>query len=325
MELVRSGKVNRTFLAGLRGGEKLILQFISPVFRKSPALGENWRRVEGALSGRGIPCPKVIPSLSGSLLAEGPGFERLLRLTTFLPGEHPEPGSAAAALKCGRALGAAHTALNTPRPLDLLPLPPGGEYTNQRLPSPDDFRGVSQMCRLHPLLPQVEGLLERGEKLAAELPGDPSFQKIFILRDLAIHGDPKGGNFLGGASSCFLIDWDTASLGDPLIDLAELLRSLAVKKEPPLFDRELAAAAVAGYREAGLRLGKAHWRHLAAAIRAVALNLARRYLTDALLENYFVWDKDAFPSRLAQDTERAEELFSLTEELFFREMELWDL
>ncbi|MDR2200384.1 MAG: phosphotransferase [Deltaproteobacteria bacterium] len=326
LEVLASGRVNRSFLATVSGsGERLVLQFLSPVFLKSPALGINWERVSGVMEGRGIPCPRIIRTLDASLLAEGEGHERLARLTTFVPGNRPRAGDPAGAKECGRALGAAHGALNLPRPLALEPLPRGGEYTNQRLSAASDFTDFHSLYRLHPKLPLIEAHLERGARLASELPRSPAFRKIFFLKDLVIHGDPKGDNFLGGESGYSLIDWDTVSYGDPLIDLAELCRSLAVGRERPLFNRELAAAVLEGYRETGLSLPESHYRQIAAAIRAVAVTLGRRYLRDALLENYFVWDRDKHPSRLEQDASRAWDLFDLAEELYLREMELLDL
>jgi Ser/Thr protein kinase RdoA (MazF antagonist) len=326
VEPLPSGRVNRSFLVSPKGGgERLVLQFLSPVFLKSHALGANWDRVSRRLAERGIACPRIVPTLTGSLLADPGGAERLLRLSTFLPGSPPGERDPNAARECGRALGRAHSALNVPMPIALEPLPRGIEYTNRRLPRREDFLGFRTLYRLHPLLPGIEGLLDRGAALAAQLPGSPAFQGVFSHSDLAVHGDPKRDNFLGGPFGYSLIDWDTASYGDPLTDLAELCRSLAVRREPPLFDKDLAREAIEGFRETGLRFPAAHYRLLAAAIRAIALNLGRRYLADALLENYFVWDKGRYPSRLAQDTERAAALFDLAEELHFREMELYNL
>ncbi|MDR2339914.1 MAG: phosphotransferase [Deltaproteobacteria bacterium] len=321
-----SGKVNRSFLVTPKGGpERLVLQFLSPVFLKSPALGTNPERVSLRLSERGMACPSIVPALDGSLLADAGGFERLLRLSTYLPGTHPEEGEPSEARDCGRALGRTHSALNQPLPLPLEPLPRGGEYTNQRLPSREDFLDFHTLYRLHPKLSLIEDQLERGAALAAALPGNPAFQKVFLLKDLAIHCDPKRDNFLGESPDYSLIDWDTVGYGDPLIDVAELCRSFAVRREPPFFDKDLAREAVLGYQETGIPLSKEHYRLLPPTIRAIALNLGRRYLADALLENYFVWDKERYPSHFEQDTERAEALFGLAEELMLREMEFYDM
>jgi Ser/Thr protein kinase RdoA (MazF antagonist) len=325
VSLLGSGKVNRSFLVERSGEDRLVLQFISPVFQKSPALGSNWEAASERLASRGVSCPRIVPSLEGSLLVDCGGLERLLRLSTFQPGEHPAVGDKAEAKACGMALGRVHSALNEPRPLELVPLPRGCEFTNQRLPGKSDFLDFETLYRLHPKLPLIKDFLEKGARLASELPGSPSFQRIFLLRDLVIHGDPKRDNFLGDGKSYSLIDWDTVSYGDPLIDLAELCRSFAVRKEPPLFDEALAREAVSGYLETGLQFPLSHFKQLSAVIRAIALNLGRRYLTDALLENYFRWDEEAYPTRLAQDTERASALFGLADELLTREFELFNL
>ncbi|MDR2405908.1 MAG: aminoglycoside phosphotransferase family protein [Deltaproteobacteria bacterium] len=325
LKQLSSGKVNRSFLVECPERGMLVLQFISPVFQKSPALGINWERATRKLLDNNIPAPSIIPALDGSLLYNGKGFERLLRLTRFLEGASPAVGDLSEARACGKALGLAHTVLNTPRPLELVPLPAGVEYTNQRLPHSSDFSDFETLYRLHPKLSAIEGELERGARLAASLPGSPQFQRIFLLKDLVVHGDPKRDNFLGSGKSYSLIDWDTVSYGDPLLDLSELCRSLAVQKEPPLFNDELAREAVLGYQESGLCLPKSHFQHLTATIRAIAITLARRYLADSLLENYFVWDKEHYPSHFEQDLTRANALFDLSEELLDREMELYNI
>jgi Ser/Thr protein kinase RdoA (MazF antagonist) len=325
IDQLSSGKVNRSFLVECPERGMLVLQFISPVFQKSPALGVNWERATQKLLEHKIPAPSIIPAVDGSLLVNGKGFERLLRLTRFMEGASPAMGDGVEARACGRALGLAHSVLNTPRPLELVPLPQGVEYTNQRLPRSSDFTDFETLYRLHPKLSTIDGELERGARLAASLPGNPQFQRIFLLKDLVVHGDPKRDNFLGDGKRYSLIDWDTVSYGDPLLDLSELCRSLAVQKEPPLFNKELAREAVLGYQEKGLNFPKSHFQHLSATIRAIAITLARRYLTDSLLENYFVWDKEHYPSHFEQDVTRADSLFNLAEELLDREMELYDL
>jgi Ser/Thr protein kinase RdoA (MazF antagonist) len=146
-----------------------------------------------------------------------------------------------------------------------------------------------------------------------------------LLKDLVIHGDPKKDNFLNQGDRFVLIDWDTVSYGDPLIDLAELMRSFAVQREKPFFQANIASRALAGYRQSGLSLEKTQYRLLPSVIRGVALNLARRYLIDALLHNYFVWNKEAYPSHFEQNLARAGDLLLLIQELWEREMELWDL
>jgi Ser/Thr protein kinase RdoA (MazF antagonist) len=287
-------------------------------------LGENWVKASAALEAHGEKAPRILPDARGNLLAPGEKADSFWRLTTFLEGSSPPPGDLAAARGAGRALGAAHWALNTPRPLELLALPPG-DFTNQKLPTPEDFADFPTRYARHPALHLLKDDWERGAEAARRLPASPQYRRVFFARDLVIHGDPKKDNFLGNGREYSLIDWDTVSYGDPLIDLGEICRSMAARRERPFFAGESASALAAGYRERGLALGSASFRLLPAVIRGLSLNLARRYLSDALLESYFIWDKEAYPSLFAQNRARAEALMDLAEELWEREMELLDL
>jgi Ser/Thr protein kinase RdoA (MazF antagonist) len=208
--------------------------------------------------------------------------------------------------------------------VDLDPLP-RGEFTNQRLAKSSDFEDFQTLYRLHPHLPVIEGHLQRGASEARLLPGSPAFQRVFLLKDLAVHLDPKRDNFLASESGYALIDWDTVSYGDPLLDLGELCRSFASYPDPPRFDAATMTAALEGYRGPGLDMGPGHFRLLPAAVRGIAINLARRYLTDALLETHFVWDREHYPSLFEQNMMRASALLDLAEELRTREFELMEL
>jgi Ser/Thr protein kinase RdoA (MazF antagonist) len=323
LEHVRSGRVNQTFLACREGGGTLVLQLLNPDFLASPALGENWDRVSRRLAGLGLACPAPVPDLRGNLLSEGPGWGEVWRLTTFVEGSRPEL-SAEAAGRAARCLGACHAALNRPRPVDLIPLP-RGDFTNQRLPSPSDFLDFETLYRHHPNLSRLEAPLARGAEEARLLPGSPAFQRVFLLKDLAVHLDPKRDNFLADGERYALIDWDTVSYGDPLLDLGELCRSFASSPAPPRFDAGTMREALSGYRETGLDLGDRHFALLPAAVRGISINLARRYLADALLETHFVWDRENYPSLFEQNVSRAAVLLDLAEELREREYELMRL
>ncbi|MDR2350053.1 MAG: aminoglycoside phosphotransferase family protein [Deltaproteobacteria bacterium] len=344
---VPSGRVNLTFLAE-GGPEPLILQKINPVFKSSRAPGDNWAKVEKTLSSNGIRCPRVLPDKFGNNLALF--GEDVWRLTSFVPGTVPGI-SESSVFEAARTLGSVHRALNSPMPVTLDELPKGVEYTNGKLPAPGDFSGFRSLYRRHPGLEAMEEALKRGEEAVKFLPGSPVFRMVFLFKDLAIHGDPKRTNFLWEpavetektpdlfektgtpdedpasppAGTFTLIDWDTAALGDPLLDLGELMRSFAVRKTAPFFDADLGAAAVGGYSLTGLCLDPARLVFLPAVIRGLVINLARRYLADALLENYFVWDEKPGVSRFERALGRAESLLDLAWELFERDYELSSL
>jgi Ser/Thr protein kinase RdoA (MazF antagonist) len=326
VKAVPSGRVNRTFLAEAEGKGALVLQRLSPNFGGSPALGDNWDAVFRTLDAAGVGCLALLPATDGSLLADGPGWSEFWRLSTFVEGHSP-PRDAPSARAAAKVLGACHSALNRPRPIELVPLPEG-DFTNQRLAGPSDFESFETLYRLHPSLPLLEKPLERGAFEARALPASPSFRRIFLLKDLVIHLDPKRGNFLEKDGRLTLIDWDTVSYGDPLLDLAELCRSFAAAgkgEDAPVFDSGVMREALSGYRETGLDMGEGHFSLLPSAVRGVVVNLARRYLADSLVETYFHWDRESYPSLFEQNVSRAGSLLDLAEELREREFELMRL
>ncbi|MDR0549986.1 MAG: phosphotransferase [Deltaproteobacteria bacterium] len=313
------GRVNESFQL-VSGGQTYCLQRLNDFFEGYPALGDNWLLAQAALQAKDWPFPSLQLAKAGETLWRGEGF---FRLTRWLKGEIPKAGEPQAAYLAGRFLGQCHRALNEPKPLaNLEPLPPNGEFTNQRLVSPEDFEAIFSNYRRHPRLPQIAPAIVRAREAARRLPGRPAFRRVFWARDQVIHADPKRENFLFAGQDVALVDWDTLSYGDPLIDLGELCRSFAVLKPLSKFHLALAVAAVEGYLAAGLPIEKDVSTLLPATIRALALSLARRYLIDALAEVYFSWDKSSYPSLFSQNEARALALLNLAEELEIREMEI---
>jgi Ser/Thr protein kinase RdoA (MazF antagonist) len=289
------GRVNLTFQVE-SGGKRFILQRLNPFFQDDEVLGRNWRRIVEALEERAAPplAPPIFPDLEGRWLALRPGWGGAWRLTGFRPGrpasKDPE-GARSAAL----ALGGLHQALNHPAPLHLLPLPEG-EFTNQRLASEEELAFWPHRYRGHPHWPAILPLWERLADYSRALPMYPGFLDVFRLREVFVHGDPKADNFLLDQAGTVrtVLDWDTAGLGHFLTDVGEMLRSFGAAAGTE-GQWASAAAVVEGYAEAGPLLTGEDVELLPAVWRALALNLGRRYLEDALAEVYFLWDQMAYP------------------------------
>ncbi|MDR1395157.1 MAG: phosphotransferase [Deltaproteobacteria bacterium] len=314
-----SGRVNLSFRAE-SGSRSFCLQKLNDFFELSPALGHNWQLAGEALKEASLPFPEIIPNISGRLLTESGGD--LWRLTAWLEGSPFPAGDSRGAFLAGRTLGLCHRALNLPQPVrNLQSLPQGHNFTNQKLCRPEDFQDLFQIYRGHPHLGDLYDLIIRGSRAAAGLPQRPAFQRVFLARDQVIHGDPKRENFLAGGFSPALVDWDTAGCGDTLIDLGELCRSFASVKPAGAFRMELALEAVRGYEESGFGEPGRTALLLPAVIRGLAVCLIWRYLTDALAEVYFSWDKEHFESLFDQNRERAAALLTAAEELEERDFE----
>jgi Ser/Thr protein kinase RdoA (MazF antagonist) len=322
LEPVAEGRVNLTFKV-LDGSAPLsVLQLLSPDLLATEALALGWEAAGEALAKAGLARPRMAKTLAGGFLHQDAPTGGLWRLTAFVPGRPPIQGSARDAKEAGAALGRAHAAWNSPAPLRLGEFIDSGDLANQRLCAKEDFEMVEARYRGHPNLKAAAPELRRGARAAAALPLRPSFARVFAARDLVVHRDAKLSNFLLGDPPA-VIDLDTVGYGDPLIDLGELCRSAAGFK--PSYDASLAAAALEGYRSSAPDPGPEAYRLLPTVVRAQAVNLARRYLTDSLAEVHFKWDRERYPSLHAQNLARGASCLNLAEELLEREFELMSL
>ena len=337
LELVHliNGRVNDTFQLKTTTGI-FLLQRLSPVFMGSLALGLNWLTIQESIASRSkhptAPLPHILPSTEGSYLYPGPQGDNW-RLTTFINGVTPAKGPAEAQ-EAARLLGFFHSHLNQPKPLELLPLPMG-ESTNQYLPKPNDFETITDIYHDNTNLEELRPTLALATQAAQNLPLSPEFITAFQRRDLIIHGDPKIDNFMFNpetGQALALVDWDTAQLGNFLVDIAEMLRSWGTPQKstsaslPQLkkIASHLLPPVVEGYAESGLELTAKDLELLPQILRAISLNLCRRYLTDALAQTYFRWDSQAYPSLYHQNRERALSLLAQSEEIRLNELKLTD-
>lgn len=340
------GRVNESFLAE-SGGRRFVLQRINDLFQASvrrfiaPAgpgplpvdttVGDNWRAVVQAVAERSglaeLPIPSIFPALNGGWLASfdgeaSAGLDGCWRLTAFVEGR-PAPKDSAGAAEAAGLLGFFHRQLNRPLPIDLRPLPEG-DFTNQHLSSPPELEQIFDDYRGHPRLGEIKGLVERAIQAAGGLLARPDFIAVFSLRDVVIHGDPKADNFLfspEGKALC-LLDWDSVGLGHVLVDVAELMRSWASFGNDGRPKTECLAAAVESYASSGLDLNLDEVEMLPAVLRAIVLNLCRRYLVDSLAQVYFRWDRQAYPSLFHQNLSRAEGMLRAAEWLMENEIDL---
>ncbi|MDR2456739.1 MAG: phosphotransferase [Deltaproteobacteria bacterium] len=323
LELIAEGRVNQSFRVLEGGMPRYVLQRLNPALECSEAMAWSWSQAGEALSVAKLGCPEMVKTADGRFLLDSDG--ELWRLTRFLEGREPEAGSLSDAQAIGKALGLAHGAWNRPSPLVLTSTIDSGEVTNQRLCLRGDFELIEKSYKGHPSLAAALPEIKRGAAAAAALPMRPAFVRVFSARDLVIHKDTKRTNFLLGRRVS-IIDLDTVGYGDPLIDLGEALRSGAASARPgELFSAPWAAAFLDGYRSAGPDLGKEDFKLIPTVVRAICVNLARRYLTDSLAELHFKWDKDNYPSLHLQNLSRGARCLDLADELLDREFELMSL
>ncbi|WP_433160779.1 phosphotransferase family protein [Kribbella sp. CA-247076] len=114
----------------------------------------------------------------------------------------------------------------------------------------DDFAADRREGRM-PTTP----LLQRADELIRSMP-EPRDATVFV------HGDVWFGNLLwAGDPRCVFIDWKTAGVGDPGVDLGELRKQLAITYGP-----EATAGIVTGWEQATGRPATdvAYWDAVAA-------------------------------------------------------------
>ncbi len=111
-----------------------------------------------------------------------------------------------------------------------------------------------------------------------------------------IHGDPKWNNFLfdscdGSVFVSALIDWDTVMIGNPYMDIGDMIRSLC-KKPDGSFDHDRFKIIANSYRE-----GIEFCEQALVAAKVITLELTARFLIDVIDDTYFDFDRSKFSTR----------------------------
>jgi len=304
LEAIDSGHINRTWAARSRGGRAVVLQRVNDVFPASVNL--NVAAVTSHLAAKGLTTPELVPTRSGQLWFEADAG--VWRLLTRIEGWTSETVSdAAQAGEAGRALGRFHAALAD--------FEPAAAAT--RAGVHDTARHLRQLERalaahaVHADFAAVEPIaaaLSAQAALLGPVPEEPA---------RIVHGDPKISNILfNAAGAVCLIDLDTLGRAPMCLELGDALRSwcntTAEDSPAATLDAARFEAAIAGYSQASAGLlTETEWQALPAATHRIAVELAARFLTDALEERYFGWDRRRFASAGAHNRARAEAQLAL--------------
>ncbi|MBN1240267.1 MAG: aminoglycoside phosphotransferase family protein [Gammaproteobacteria bacterium] len=295
-----AGLINRTWHAVSLAGERLILQCVNPIF--PPAVNEDIDAVTRHLAARGLPTTRIVPAADGRLWVEHGGA--VWRVLTAMPGETRDAlrGTRDAA-EAGRVLAEFHAAA-----ADF-----DRAFGNARLGVHDTAAHVARLRRAlaehsgHRDFAAVARIADEVLERAARLPELPP------APDRVVHGDPKVSNIMFDPDTdeaLCLIDLDTLARMPVALELGDAMRSWC---NPQLEDTPTAslslpmfAAAVAGYARAapGL-LTEAEWSAIPDATLTITVELAARFCSDALLERYFRWDAERYPSAGAHNRARA--------------------
>jgi Ser/Thr protein kinase RdoA (MazF antagonist) len=296
IERIETGLIHKTFVSRGRSsrwpGTRWIVQSVNPIFAKE--VQEDIDAVTRHVEAKGLVTPRLLTTREGRLWIEDSG--EIWRAMTFIEGvTRNRLGSATEAREAGRTLARFHSAV-----ADL-----EHEFKARRLGVHDtpkhlaNLRNALESEPEHRLFGQVAPLgkdvLSRAEALGA-LPALP---------ERVVHGDPKINNLLFDPKSgvgVALVDLDTVARMPLPIELGDAFRSWCNPSGEDAtkvsFDLELFEQAIAGYRGGlEIEIGHVEREAIPRAIETIMLELAARFLADALFERYFGFDTKRFKTR----------------------------
>ena len=279
--------VNRTFFVRSSGGN-YILQRMAQVFGAGTL--EDAALVTQHLEKKHIPTITLLQSSQGApYFADDSGY--LWKLMIVIPGEtyHVVP-SAEIARSAGKTLGQFlagmedfdSTKLNSPLKL---------HQTKNIL---DDWRALE--AKAHELV-----TIEQWSLLKTIA---PELEKNLLPENLptrVVHGDPKISNILFATETTqtCMIDLDTTMVHTPLVDIGDALRSWCGGQEDDpnnTFNLDYYTPALEGILES-IDLTQQEQELIPQATKMITLELAARFASDIVNDNYFGWDDTKYASR----------------------------
>jgi len=287
---ISAGNLNATFKIVIDGQPQYILQRLNPIF--SPEVNEDIQAVTAHLKQKGLLTPTLVPTSSGESSAVIDGA--CWRVQTFVNGIcHSRLSGSIEAQSVGELVGRFHVALQ--------------DFTyTYRFARSGVHDTAAHVRRLRDALEIHKGhrLYASVAPMAYELLIDadhlPDFSKLPMRHS---HGDLKINNVLfdpNGDAIC-LIDLDTLSLLPRPFEMGDALRSwcnpAGEDSTETYVDIDLFEAALQGYGEVARPLwSKDEVQHLLPGYQTIILELAARFLADALNESYFGYDRSRFPA-----------------------------
>ena len=300
VEAFGTGLINATFLVTVAPDLQFVLQRLNPLF--PPEINGDIDELTRHLAVRGAVTQRLMPADNGQLWVEA--NDEVWRLSTFVPGVcYDKLASEEQAREAGRLLGYFHRLVGD---LDI-------ELHGNRLGVHDTQRHLAALRtaleehRDHRYYPAIKVLAEDVLTCADALPELPP------LPDRLVHGDPKISNLVfdeaTGKGVC-MIDLDTLAYMPLPLEIGDAIRSWCNPKgedeAQANFRMDFFTAAMSGYAaEAGASLVPPVWQSFVPAAHTIMVELAARFTTDALNENYFGWNPDKFADRSAHNQVRA--------------------
>lgn len=299
MTRITQGLVNLTLKLTTRDGRHYALQRLHPVF--GPGVNHNIERVSLHLAAHGMLTPHLLRTRDDALAVEQ--HDGRWRILSWVDGRAfdflANPAQAEAA---GGLLARFHAALADFSEELRIERPPIHDFAHHRARLTAALAAGSG----HRLYDHVAQAVAHIDALRAAHRAPP------LTPPRLVHGDPKISNLLfddDGVQALCMVDLDTLARMPLPAELGDALRSWCNPRREDdaqaRFELPLFAAAIHGYASAARGLLNAD--EVCAIVPAtleIHLELAARFLGDALEESYFGWDATRYDSRGAHNLTR---------------------
>ncbi len=303
---VQVGHINQTFRVSTgTSGAEYVLQRLNPMF--GPAVHYDIEAITERLEARGLVTPRLLRTRSNELWhIDGEGG--LWRVMTWIDGRNISAvDSPLICHEAGLLVARFHLAVKDFK----------YEFRNQRVGVHDTSAHVRRLVEtleshdFHKLHADVKPLAEEAMERLKQLPS------LEGLPERIVHGDLKINNliFTPEEEGLCLIDLDTLGHMNIAVELGDALRSWCNPTGESRADSEFAPecyqAALEGYAEGGgTFLCPEEINAIPVGVETIALELTVRFLTDALQESYFGWDRVEFASAGHHNLHRAKSQLS---------------
>jgi Ser/Thr protein kinase RdoA (MazF antagonist) len=308
VEHVPVGLLNQTYRVKGSSGA-YILQQLSPIF--APVVNNDIDALTIHLQSKNMLTPRMIESDAGALWAMLD--ERCWRLQTMVEGDtYNEIKSAKMAASAGALVGKFHRAL-----VDF-----GHRYQFSRPSAHDTHRFLERLTQAlvdHRSHVNFDEIAPLAAQFLQEGKGYGDYSRMPRRHS---HGDLKISNILfdKDLNAQCLIDFDTIGLLPWPVEMGDAFRSWCNQSgedvDEVVFDQAIFTAALRGYTQVAKHLWTQEEKDaLVVGIKNIPLELAVRFLLDALEESYFGWDSSRFASSSLHNLTRAKGQWALYQDI----------
>ncbi|GAB4216487.1 MAG: aminoglycoside phosphotransferase family protein [Synechococcales cyanobacterium] len=289
MTPIQQGLIQETWRCDTDRGA-FIVQKLHPAFQ--PTVTEDAAAVTDFVREHGIPAPTFLRTDQGSL------HWQQWRVMTCLPGTTwTQIPSVDSLHSVGFWTGRLHHVLEAFQAPFQFQLP--------------NFHNTAAIWQQLADLEPTAMIADRRDWLLAMAP------QVFLPQSCAtqvIHGDLKISNFLLDADGHVvgILDWDTCMRHSVYVDLGDGLRSWCASGSR--VNPEALTAALRGYADSGA-LAQRDPQLIVRGWQLLCVELAMRFVIDAVEDRYFQWDAQRFPSRVAHNLARADKHIALVQHI----------